>query len=70
MLIVWNPLQERHIKMYMLKQSFSMYRFDNEWLTLVFRLDWITIKLDNTKSFDNQADEVYWKIFNFLNDNK
>lgn len=68
--IIWNKLEKRHIEIYMSKQFYSMCRFYNEWLILRFWLDRIIVKLDNTKDFDNQTEETYWEIFNFLNDNK
>lgn len=75
-------LEERHLRMYLNKfkidtwdKFISRYSilFLDDYLIIQERniedysmSDVISLKLDNTKSFDNQSEEVYEKIFNYL----
>lgn len=59
--IIWNPLEERHLRMYTRTNILISFEFisDNNRNIICF--------IDNTKSFDNQSEEVYEKIYNYLN---
>lgn len=65
--IIWLPLQERFIRMYCENKKINI-AFSN---TELWHLNWdvilpIICKLDNTKDFDNQSEEVYQKIYEAL----
>ena len=64
--IIWNPLSEHHLRMYCQDKKINI---DIVWngsvLMWGFELICIT-ELDN-KDFDNQSEEVYEKIFNYVN---
>lgn len=71
--IIWLPLQERFIRIYC--QSI-VFQWDFIFLPKKEQLftsnSWLEIvtKLDNTKDFDNQSEEVYQKIYEVLYDLK
>jgi len=62
--IIWNPLEERHLRMYCENKGIDDILFETNWFITERN---VICTLDNTKSFDNQTEEVYEKIFNFLN---
>lgn len=70
--IIWHPLSEHHLRMYcenkVIFQWEWLYFLDTD-IDMELRaktpLEAIC-KLDNTKDFNNQSEEVYEKIFNFL----
>jgi len=62
--IIWT-LQERHLRMY----CNSKWLFFCMWNWFFIREWWIDrkiCKIDNTKDFDQQENEVYEAIYNFL----
>lgn len=66
--VISLPLQERFIRMYCENKKINI-AFSN---TELWHLNWdvilpIICKLDNTKDFDNQSEEVYQKIYEALN---
>jgi len=69
--VIWNPLEERHLRMYC--ESIFRLLIVSENLIYLRYMDgdgyrtYAVCELDNTKSFDNQSEEVYEKIFNYLN---
>ena len=68
--VIWNPLEEHHLRMYCEKKWIEIF-IDFEWKVYSFKKELLEpytllFKLDNTKSFDNQSEEVYEKIFNYL----
>ena len=73
--IIWNPLEERHLRMYCENLNWDYLKqrmdWDFEWIPqweweVNDRLFW----LDNTKPFHQQTEEVYKSIVEFLEDNK
>jgi hypothetical protein len=67
--IIWT-LQERHLRMYFTSNIPKKYWswIDMSWKIISWPENIETITtLDNTKDFNNQSEEVYEKIFNFLN---
>jgi len=68
---LWNPLEERHLRMYCEEQWIILKIYDDGWL--ITYKDWelyeITI-LDNTHSLQDQSEETIGKILDFLKDNK
>ena len=70
--IIWNPIEEYHLRMYLCNKltDLDQYIFTIYWELQEINTDsWEYIrtifKLEN-KSFDNQSEEVYEEIFNFL----
>lgn len=66
---LWNPIQERHLRMYCDKRSPHISIFsDGE----IWRVTWrsyddeLICKLNNTKDFHNQSDETIKQILTFL----
>lgn len=65
--IIWNNLEERHLRMY--------FEFIALWIDI--RWDWqiedyqgvYIAKLDNSKPFHEQDNEVYKKILDYINKN-
>jgi len=70
--IIWNPLEERHIRMYCeeknIHYNFSNANFINEIKLSNFKIlkEIFSIIEDISKFFDNQTEEVYEKIYNYL----
>jgi len=64
--IIWNPLEERHLRMYCEKNT-TWIIIRSEWDIVNILQELFITKLDNTKSFDNQEDKVYESLFNYLN---
>ena len=71
--IIWHPIEERHLRMYceskyillLIAWNWSFCRADHEgWYENLW------FKLDNTKSFNDQTEEVYTDIVEFLESNK
>ena len=71
--IIWNPLQDYHLRMYLEKKDIDI--FEIKWLLL----DWTNFKTFNKmpiicrlepKLLYQQNEEILWKIFNFLIDRK
>lgn len=65
--IIWLPLQERFLRMYCDNKNILIY-IRCDWL-LQIRQNWEykdICKLDNTKDFDNQSEELYQKIYETL----
>jgi hypothetical protein len=70
--IIWNPVQERHLRMYFKEQFWGWYRF-----TPYINMDgWFYIwdnfftDSDNTKDLQDQEDSVIQSIVDFLESNK
>ena len=65
LLKIWNELEERHLRIYCnsYKPKLNML-IDNLW-KLWFWACVICI-LDNSKSFDNQSEDFYEKLYNYL----
>ena len=71
--IIWNPLEERHLRMYCDKKWISLIINRFSQLSYLDNSDNLYKKictLDNTESFDQQTEEVYEKIVEFLETNK
>lgn len=64
--IIWLPLQDRFIRMYC--ENKKIYFIQTTWHIWLWEKYQISIKIDNKKDFDQQDDEVYKQIFNFLKD--
>lgn len=68
--IIWNPIEYHHLMMYC-RNNNILYSFNNkQWFDIIElknENDLIDIPLDNTKLFNEQSEEVYENIFNFLN---
>ena len=66
--VIWNPLEERHLRVYCTYLNKWTYIWiDSNWVyTLEAWFDKFIVELDNTKSFNDQTDEVYGKIVEFL----
>ena len=69
--IIWNPLEERHLRMYLEKLDWDFVKqrmnWDYEWIP---QWEWevndVLFSLDNNKSFDNQSEEFREELYNFL----
>jgi len=74
--IIWNSLEERHLRMYCEKNNKKNIVFFLDELCEIIpqKETWfhfsILCKIDNTKSFDNQEDEIYKTIFYYLTKQK
>lgn len=73
--IIWNPIEERHLRIYLSKKccrdSNDEFFISDSW-ELVF-YDIVSevfnrggVYINNTQSFDNQKESVYEDIYNFL----
>ena len=60
--IIWNPLEERHLRIYLIKHKLNLFN--------IYRAKFIYeecyIELDNSKAFSEQSEEVYEKLYNYL----
>ena len=81
--IIWNPLEERHLRMYIKKRINKLIMFLGNWEiiecihskqdinstehTYIFKK--LITKLDDTKSLNDQTDEVKEQICDFLENN-
>ena len=66
--IIWNPLEERHLRMYCEKKGILWFLWINK---IELWIPWnesnaLWCRIDNTKSFNDQTEEVYEKIVEFL----
>jgi hypothetical protein len=61
-------LEERHLRMY----CDNIWKYSNIYSDWDLYIQWAPnfIKIDNSKSFDNQSEEVYEKICNAINNIK
>lgn len=57
-----NDLEERHLRMYCENKNIN-YSMHKDWFWIQYK--WV-IKIDNTKDFNNQSEEVYQKIYEAL----
>ena len=57
-----NLLQERFLRMYCENKNIN-YSMHKDWFWIQYK--WV-IKIDNTKDFNNQSEEVYQKIYEAL----
>ena len=76
--IIWNPIQERHLRMYCDRQDNMYFIVTPDWAfqKAIYQnylmknnpfKEWKTIcDLDNTKDFQDQSDEVIESIVKFL----
>lgn len=70
--LIWT-LKERHLRMYCENNLIHICILGNGYICKYFSdssLINTLIKLDNTKDFDEQSEETYWKIVEFLETNK
>jgi len=66
--IIWLPLQERFIRMYTrnnIKKYPMAFFIEDSWEIWYWHNSTLIV-IDNTKDFDNQSQEVYWKIYKAL----
>ena len=71
--IIWNPLEERHLRMYCQKKKQSACSSSYNFLHIFNRYwEWQTknIKIDETKSFDKQSEEVLWALVEYISNLK
>ena len=64
---IWQ-LEERHLRMYC-ENKWYAFAIWGQWKLIWNRNEewsYTELQLDNTKSFDNQTEEVYWNILEFL----
>lgn len=74
--IIWNPLEERFLRMYLEEKWINFIIatngnstiYNQDWLIKDVKQTWITF--DNTKPFSNQTEKVYQEIYEFLINNK
>lgn len=66
---IWNILEERHLRMFAENKWYAFAIWSTWKLIWNKNEEWsyVEIQLDNTKSFDNQSEEVWEKILNYLN---
>lgn len=62
---IWLPLQERFIRMFCEKRRVPFFIIRSGEISFN-RNESSYIKIDNTKDFDNQSEEVYQKIYEVL----
>jgi len=68
--IIWNPIEERHLRMYC-KKNKIIYQYNNmDWILSLSWMDDVFDRefkeYDDTKSFDNQSEHFYKELYNFL----
>lgn len=82
--ILSNPIEERHLRMYCEKKINELIMILSNWEMIQakhfvwnasgenirYSFDKLICKLDNTKSLNNQSEEVLKKIVEFLENNK
>jgi hypothetical protein len=61
--VIWNPIEERFLRMY---EHRIIIKWEYIYSSEFECMDTTICRLDNNKSFDNQSEEVYEKIFNYL----
>lgn len=57
--IIWNGIEERHLRMYCDSKWI-------EWKWFIMEVQTIFDILDNTKSLQNQSEETLWQIIDYL----
>ena len=67
--IIWNPLDYHHLMQYCWDRNIIRDIIITKQYTTIYTKDKKYIDLDNTKSFEQQTEEVYEKIVNFLTEN-
>ena len=74
--IIWNPLDYHHLMQYcenkkieihIISRTLWLFMLDKYWIADEFNA--VILELDNTKSFNQQTEEVYENIVNFLTEN-
>ena len=65
--IIWNPIQERHLRMYFFEKNMNIM-IDHEW-ELFNSMKNTGIFLDNTKDLQDQDTKVLQSIVDFLKAN-
>ena len=73
--IIWNTLEERHLRIYCKAKNIMYMQSETGWWHLLSSIDYedkegVLFKLDNTKSLNDQSDEVIGVIVKFLESNK
>ena len=71
--IIWNPLQEKHLRMYCEENLIHMCILGNGYICKILSNSSIVntlIKLDNTKDLYQQSEKTLWEIVEFLINNK
>lgn len=66
--IIWLPLQERFITMYLNNKlsDFNNYNVDYKWIFLYIDDESIYIEIDKRYDYNNQNNETYKKIYESL----
>lgn len=66
--IIWNPIHRHHLEWFCEENKIFLSLV---WGNLIFNYMFkeLRIKLNNKKSLDEQTEEVYEKIYNFLKNN-
>lgn len=62
--IIWNPLQERHLRMYCKEKWIENVRI--KWCWEMVQENEHICRLDNTKDLESQSEETLGKILDFL----
>jgi hypothetical protein len=66
-IIIWNELEERHLRMYCESKNIKYIQYVS-WL-IELKIRWEihkSISMDNSKSFSNQSEDFYEKLYNYL----